>query len=289
MRNLIIEKIYAYAQLMRWHRPIGIFLLLWPTWWALWLAGNGHPHPDLLVIFTLGVFIMRSAGCVINDYADRHIDGAVARTRQRPLVTGRVTPKEALGLFFVLILCALLLVLQLNWLTIGLSCIGLLLATGYPFAKRYTYWPQSILALAFSWSIIMVFAAQTNHVPPIAWLLFFANFCWTMAYDTMYAMTDRPDDLMIGVKSTAVLWGKADRLLIGLLQLATLLSLSYMGNLAQLSAGYYSSLIIAAGLAAYQQYLLKDRQPQQCFQAFLNNNWFGATIFIGLLWHFSWV
>jgi len=280
------ERLHQYALLMRLHKPIGILLLLWPMLWALWIAATGHPDTRVLVVFVLGVVLMRSAGCVINDYADRNIDPHVRRTRERPIAAGRVTPREALVLFAVLCLVAFMLVLLMNRLTILLSLIGVLLAATYPFTKRYTHLPQVYLGAAFGWAVPMVFAAQTGAVPAIAWLIFIANVLWATVYDTMYAMVDREDDLRIGVKSTAILFGAADRLLIGLLQVLLMACLAWVGMRAGLGAMYYAGLAAAAVFALYQQYLIRARQPERCFQAFLNNNWFGATVFAGIAAHY---
>ena len=280
------ERLRQYALLMRLHKPIGILLLLWPTLWALWIAAAGHPDTRVLVVFVLGVVLMRSAGCVINDYADRNIDPHVRRTRERPIAAGRVTPREALALFAVLCLVAFMLVLLMNRLTILLSLIGVLLAATYPFTKRYTHLPQVYLGVAFGWAVPMVFAAQTGAVPAVAWLIFIANVLWATVYDTMYAMVDREDDLRIGVKSTAILFGAADRLLIGLLQVLLMACLAWVGMWAGLGAMYYAGLAAAAAFALYQQYLIRARQPERCFQAFLNNNWFGATVFAGIAAHY---
>lgn len=272
-----------YGLLMRVDRPIGTFLLLWPTLWALWLAGAGRPAPRLVVIFGLGVFLMRSAGCVINDYADRHFDPHVSRTRERPLAAGRLRPVEALVLFGLLCIAAFGLVLLTNPLTIKLSLVGVLLAASYPFTKRVTHLPQFYLGAAFSWAIPMAFSAQTGGLPPLAWWLVAANLCWVMAYDSMYAMVDRPDDLKIGVKSSAILFGRHDRLIIGLFQLATLLLLAWCGLMAGRGVYYFGGLAAAAGFALYQQWLIRDREPPLCFRAFLNNAWFGAAVFVGLV------
>ena len=280
--NIPREQWLQYAYLMRLHRPIGILLLLWPTLWALWIAAEGWPDPLVLFVFVAGVTLMRSAGCVINDYADRDFDPHVARTRERPLATGKVSPREALGLFTVLCLIAFLLVLLMNPLTIALSLVGALLAASYPFMKRYTHLPQVYLGAAFGWAIIMAFAAQTGEVPRLAWLLFIANVIWATVYDTQYGMVDREDDLKIGVKSTAILFGTADRLIIGILQLVLLLALVLVGVNAELGIYYYFALLAGAALLLYQQFLIREREPARCFQAFLNNNWFGALVFAGI-------
>lgn len=275
------QRLRSYAVLMRLHRPIGILLLLWPTLWALWIAGGGAPDAVIVAIFIAGVVLMRSAGCVINDYADRDFDAHVARTRERPLAQGRVTPREALALFTVLALIAFCLVLQLNRTTVALSFAALALAVAYPFMKRFTHWPQAFLGVAFGWGIPMAFAAQTGAVPAVAWNVFAANVAWTIAYDTAYAMADRADDVKIGVKSTAILFGRYDRVAIALLHAAALVLLLAAGAHAGLGTLYYVGLAGAAGNAAYQQYLLRSRTPADCMQAFLSNNWFGASVFVG--------
>jgi len=277
----------AYLQLMRLDRPIGTLLLLWPTYWALWLAADGLPSLKNFIIFTLGVFLMRAAGCVINDYADRNFDGHVKRTRQRPFAAGKVTEKEALLLFAVLVTISFILVLFTNRLTILLSVGGLVLASIYPFMKRHTHLPQVVLGAAFSWGIPMAYAAEAGALSEVAWLLFTANLIWTVAYDTMYAMVDRDDDLKIGVKSTAILFGDADRLIIGGLQLLTLVILGLVGSRADLGYFYFVSIGVMALFFIYQQRLIRDRQRDPCFKAFLNNNWAGLSIFIGLLLHYS--
>lgn len=277
------EKLRQYAYLMRLHKPIGIFLLLWPTAWALWIAGDGYPDPLVVLVFAAGVVLMRSAGCVINDYADRDFDPHVARTRDRPIAAGRVKPREALVLFAVLCLAAFALVLLMNSLTIWLSLGGALLAAAYPFMKRYTHLPQVFLGAAFGWAVPMAFAAQTGSVPKEAWLLFVATVLWATAYDTLYGMVDREDDLKIGVKSTAILFGDADRLIVGIIQLLFLLALVLAGQVAGLGGYYYFGLLVATGLLLYQQYLVRERDPAACFQAFLNNNWVGMAVFGGIV------
>ena len=280
------DRLIQYAHLMRLHRPIGIFLLLWPTLWALWIAAGGHP--DLLVVFVFvsGVVLMRSAGCVINDYADREFDPHVERSRDRPIAAGRVKPKEALVLFVVLCLGAFALVLLMNRLTIYLSLAGVVLAASYPFMKRYTHLPQVYLGAAFGWAVPMAFAAQTGSVPKVAWLLFVATVLWATVYDTMYGMVDRDDDIKIGVKSTAVLFGEADRMIIAIIQLLFIAALLLVGQAAALGGYYYFGVLLAAALSIYQQYLIRNREPQYCFQAFLNNNWLGAAVFSGLVLHY---
>ena len=273
----------AYAQLMRFHRPIGILLLLWPTYWAMWLAAEGFPHWHVWLIFTLGVVVMRAAGCVINDYADRHIDGHVKRTKDRPLVSGQLTPTTALVIFCLLIAIAFILVLLTNTLTILLSLGALLLAACYPFMKRYTHLPQVVLGAAFSWSIPMAFAAQNNALDPAIWLVYITNLCWVVAYDTFYSMVDRDDDLKIGVKSTAILFAENDRVITASLQVLTVLGWLMMANQFELGEWYYGGVLVAAGLFCYQQWLIRSREPAQCFAAFTNNHWVGLSIFIGIV------
>jgi len=271
-----------YFHLMRLDRPIGILLLLWPTYWSLWLAAGGIPSLRNLIIFTLGCVLMRSAGCVINDVADRKIDGQVKRTRQRPLVTGLVSTTEALLLFAALCVFALMLVLMTNSLTIKLSFGGLFLAIIYPFMKRVTHMPQVVLGAAFAWSVPMAFAAESGELNQSIWLLYLAVVLWAVIYDTFYAMIDRDDDLKIGVKSTAILFGDADRKITGFLQGLFLLTLVLAGRKFELGMYYYTSLCVAALLFFYQQWLIKDRLPDNCFKAFLNNNYVGLVIFIGI-------
>ncbi|EKO3501546.1 4-hydroxybenzoate octaprenyltransferase [Vibrio fluvialis] len=279
---MIAAKARAYWQLTRMDRPIGSLLLLWPTIWALILAARGMPDLKVLAVFVIGVFAMRSAGCVINDFADRKVDGHVKRTAQRPLPAGKVTAREAFTLFLVLSLLSFLLVLTMNPLTIKLSFAGLVLAFIYPFMKRYTHLPQFFLGLAFSWSIPMAWAAQAGELPLVAWYLFVINVLWTVAYDTQYAMVDRDDDLLIGVKSTAILFGRFDKLIIGMLQLLTVAMLIALGYSYQLGASYYWGLLAASGLFVYQQHLIRHRERMPCFQAFLNNNYVGMAIAVGL-------
>lgn len=275
-------KFQVLLQLIRFDKPIGTLLLLWPTLWALWIAAGGVPDLDLLLIFTAGTFLMRSAGCVINDLADRHWDGDVSRTRTRPLVTGAVTVGEASAVFLALLGTAFVLVLFTNRLTLLLSVAAVALASTYPFMKRYTHLPQLVLGAAFSWGIPMAFAAQRDALPPALWLLYFANLAWTMAYDTKYAMVDREDDLVVGIKSTAILFGRHDRLVIALLQLAFLGLLASAGLAFGLGSIYFAGLVLAALLCVYHQYLIRDRDPNACFRAFLHNNWIGATVFIAI-------
>ena len=276
------ERIVQYALLMRVHKPIGSLLLLWPTLWALWIAGAGEPDPGVVLVFVAGVFVMRSAGCVINDYADRRIDPYVRRTKDRPVASGRVKPREALVLFAVLCLAGLGLVLTLNGLTVALSFAGAALAASYPFMKRWTHLPQIHLGVAFGWGIPMAFAALTGGTPPLAWLLLAGVVAWAVAYDTMYAMADREDDLRIGVKSTAILFGSADRAFVGASQLAVLAVLVLAGREAGLGVFYNAAVAMGAALFLYQQRLIRDREPAACFDAFLNNNWVGALVFAGI-------
>lgn len=276
------DRLTQYALLMRINKPIGVLLLMWPTLWALWMAAGGVPDWGVLVVFVLGVELMRAAGCIINDFADRRIDPLVTRTRTRPLATGRVSVIEALTLFVVLCLVSFALVLTMNCLTVLLVIPGLLLAACYPFSKRYTHFPQAILGMAFGWGIPMAFAAQTGAVPPLAWLLFLTNIFWSMAYDTFYAMADRADDLKIGVKSTAVLFGDWDRAITAVLQVLVLACLWLAGRVAGLGVIYGLGLLAALAIGAYEQYLIRERDPQACFRAFLNNTWFGAAVFVGI-------
>lgn len=277
------SKLLALLRLIRWDRPIGTLLLLWPTLWALWIAAEGLPDIKLLLIFSLGTVLMRSAGCIINDLADRNLDGSVERTQNRPLVTGDVTVVEALAFFVVLCLLAFGLVLMTNLLTILLSVPALILASCYPLMKRYTHLPQVVLGLAFSWSIPMAFAAQQGSLPPALWLLFTGNVLWTVVYDTKYAMVDRRNDLEIGIKSTAILFGESDRSVIAVLQVLCLAALVLAGREFGLGWPYYLSLLVAAGLFAYHLYLIRERDEAACFKAFLHNNWVGLTVFLGIV------
>lgn len=272
----------AWCRLMRIDKPIGSLLLLWPTLWALWLAGRGAPSVGVLVVFILGVFLMRAAGCVINDFADRKIDGHVKRTASRPLPSGTISEKEAKILFVLLVAAAFGLVLTLNTMTILLSVAGLALAWVYPFMKRVTHLPQLILGAAFGWSIPMGYAAVSESLPLPCWLLFAVNILWTVAYDTQYAMVDRDDDIRIGVKSTAILFGRYDKVIIGLLQALTLMLLVWLGWQLRLNGVYYAALVVAGGLFAYQQLLIVERDRQACFKAFLNNNLVGMVIYLGI-------
>jgi len=277
------QRTSAFIRLMRLDRPIGTWLLMWPTLWALWFAAEGTPDLKVLVIFVLGVIFMRAAGCVINDYADRNFDGHVERTTQRPLATGEVSSKEALVLFALLCSLAFLLVLFTNPLTLLLTPAGLALAACYPFMKRYTHFPQVVLGAAFSWAIPMAFAAQAGSLPPALWLIFAANLVWTVAYDTAYAMEDRPDDLKIGIKSTAVFFGDYDRLAIGCLQLATLVLLTLAGFAFARGAFFFIGLALMAGLFIWQQWLIRERKRGPCLEAFLNNHYAGMLVFLGLV------
>lgn len=275
------QRLVTYARLMRLDKPIGILLLLWPTYWALWLAAEGIPSFKNFVIFTLGVALMRSAGCVINDFADRKVDAHVKRTQHRPIATGLVSPKEALVLFVVLCLIAFGLVLLTNTLTVQLSFIALALAACYPFMKRYTHLPQVVLGAAYGFGIPMAFAAEAGELNKGVWLLFIANVLWTVAYDTFYAMVDRDDDLKIGVKSTAVLFGEQDRFMTAMLQVLTLYTLYLAGRQFELGGYYLVGLAVAAGFFIYQQWLIRYRVREACFRAFLNNTWPGLAIFLG--------
>ena len=287
MFALTSKNLNHYFALMRIDRPIGTYLVMWPALWSLWLAAKGVPDIRLLLVFISGAFLMRSAGCVINDFADRHIDGHVQRTQHRPLATAVITSKEALQLFILLCLSAAVLLLFTNALTASYAVLAFLLATLYPFTKRFTQLPQVILGMAFSCSIPMAFAAQTNNVPLVALALYFAVISWVVAYDTFYAMVDREDDIKINVKSTAILFGRHDRIITALLQLIFLALLILIGHQQALGTIYFSSLLIISGLFLYQQYLIKDRNPATCFKAFLNNNFVGMAVFIGIAADFA--
>lgn len=275
-------KLLAYAKLARLHRPIGIYLVLWPTLWALWLAAEGIPSTPNLIIFVIGVVLMRSAGCVINDYADRKVDGHVERTKDRPIVTGEVKEKEALILFATLVALSFVLVLFTNQFTILLSFGAVFLAMCYPFMKRYTHMPQAVLGAAFAWAVPMAFAAEVNAIEAKVWLVYTAVVVWTVMYDTLYAMVDREDDLKIGVKSTAILFGEQDRMMIGCLQFMCIFALGLVGQRYELGAIYKVSLLAATALFVYQQYLIAERKPEGCFKAFLNNNYVGMVVFVGI-------
>ena len=278
----LISQARQYAHLMRLDKPIGIWLLLWPTLWGLWIAAEGQPDPKIFLVFVLGVITMRSAGCVINDFADRKIDPRVARTEARPLAAGTVAPVEALILFFALGLIAIALVLTLDPLTRMLAVVGAVLTVIYPFMKRFFSAPQLILGAAFGWGIPMAFAAQTGSIPRLAWLMWLTVIIWAVIYDTMYAMADRADDLKVGIKSTAILFGSADVFIVTLLQITLVLALALMGAAAQLGSWFLGFLAIAAGLLVFQHMLIKNRRPEQCFRAFMTHHYFGATIFAGI-------
>lgn len=285
--STIFYKLRQYALLVRLHRPIGIFLLLWPMLWALWIAAHGVPNLDVLCVFIVGVILMRSAGCAINDFADRDIDPQVSRTRDRPLARGTIAPCEALTVFIALILLAFALVCLTNTLTVWMSLVGAALAASYPFMKRVHSLPQLHLGAAFGWAAPMAFTGQTGKPPPLTgWLIFIAAMLWATVYDTMYAMADREDDLKLGVKSAAILFGGADRAIIALLQMLLLLDLIVIGRYAGLDLWYYLGLSLAAAMAFYQQILISKRDPQDCFHAFLNNNYFGLCVFAGIAAHY---
>ncbi len=277
------ERLGHYWRLIRADRPIGIYLLLWPALWALWIAGDGQPTAWVVVIFVLGTVLMRSAGCAINDYADRDFDGRVARTCERPLATGAITPREALAVFAVLSLLAFGLVLTLNALTIANSFVALALAALYPFTKRFTHMPQVVLGAAFGWAVPMAFTALQDGIPAVAWVLFGATVLWALIYDTMYAMVDRDDDLKVGIKSTAILFGRHDRAIIGALQVLMLILLWWVGELSGRGVYYHVGLLLAAGWFGYQQWLIRARDPAACLRAFLNNHYLGMTLYLALL------
>ncbi len=283
----IINQLRNYVQLMRLDKPVGILLLLWPTLWALWLAGEGHPDGGLFIVFVLGVIVMRSAGCVLNDFADRNFDPYVERTRTRPIASGAVAPMEALTLFVALALVAIGLAAMLNPQAQLLAIIAAALTVIYPFIKRFVSVPQFVLGAAFGWAVPMAFAAQTGTTSQLAWLVFGTALIWAVIYDTFYAMVDRADDLKVGVKSTAILFGDADLFIIGGLQLLMLLALVFIGNRAELGGWYYASLVLAAMLMCYHQWLARDRQPAGCFRAFLLNHHIGMVIFIGIVLHYT--
>jgi len=283
----IVSQLRNYGKLMRVDKPVGVWLLLWPTLWALWIAGEGAPNQGLFVVFVLGVFIMRSAGCVLNDFADRKIDPYVERTRSRPLATGAVAPLEALALFAALSLVAIGLASMLNKQAQLLAVVGAVLTVIYPFIKRYLSIPQFVLGAAFGWAIPMAFAAQTGGTSELAWLLFGIAVVWAVIYDTFYAMVDRNDDVKIGVKSTAVLFGEVDLFVIAGLQLLMLLGLVFVGFRADLGLWYYLSVAVAAGMMAWHLWLARDRQPAGCFKAFLKNHLIGMVIFIGIVLHYT--
>jgi len=277
----------AYWRLMRFDKPIGILLLLWPTWWALLIAGQGRPTIKNALIFTAGVVLMRAAGCVMNDIADRDFDPHVERTRNRPLASGELNLTQALGLFLTLMSVAFLLVLMTNALTVKLAVAGAVLASSYPFFKRFTHIPQVVLGIAFAWGIPMAFAAETNSVPAVAWWLLVINTLWSVIYDTLYAMVDREDDLAVGIKSTAILFGRYDILITGILMLVMIVLLVALGLVMQFQWSWYAGVVISATLFARQLFSVRTRDTECCFKAFLNNNWVGIVIFMGLLLHYA--
>lgn len=283
MATELANQARQYAMLMRLDKPIGIWLLLWPMLWGLWIAGEGHPEPRIFLVFVIGVIVTRSAGCVINDFADRNFDNQVSRTQDRPLASGTVTPAEAIVLFIALGLIAIALVLTLDPLTQALAVIAAILTILYPFMKRLIAAPQLILGAAFGWSIPMAFAAQTGEIPRLAWLIWLAVIVWAVIYDTIYAMVDREDDLKLGIKSTAILFGSTDVFIITLLQVILMLAFWLIGAAAHLGAWYFAATLIAGLLFAYQYLLIRRRQPDPCFRAFMNNNFVGAAIFVGIL------
>ncbi|QOJ23384.1 MAG: 4-hydroxybenzoate octaprenyltransferase [Gammaproteobacteria bacterium] len=283
----VADRIKTYAQLMRLDKPIGILLLLWPMLWGLWFAAQGFPDGLILVIFVLGTVLMRSAGCVINDFADRKIDSHVERTKNRPMAAGRVSSKEALWLAAGLSICAFLLVLPLNQLTILLSVPALFLAGTYPFTKRFFAMPQAYLGIAFSFGIPMAFAAQTGSLPSIIWILMLANLFWVIAYDTAYAIVDKPDDLKIGIKTSAITFGQFDVLGVMVCHACFLAIMLLIGQLQQMNLAYYAGLITASGLIAYQYKLIRNRDRALCFKAFLHNNWVGMAVFAGIVLDFA--
>lgn len=281
--SLVVDRLQQYWLLARFDKPIGILILLWPALWALWVASDGKPDLFVLFIICSGVVLMRAAGCVINDYADRDFDPHVERTRQRPIAAGKVSPKEALIVFVVLCLTAFVLVLQLNFMTIMLSFIAAFLAASYPFMKRYTQLPQAYLGIAFGFAVPMSFSAQINEIPTVAWIMYLTVMLWALVYDTMYAMVDKEDDLKIGVKSTAILFGDKDREIMAILQLIIIALLVVIGQMQQLGAFYYAGVVVAFLLSVYQQKLIFNRDKNLCFKAFLNSNYFGLAIFVGLV------
>jgi 4-hydroxybenzoate polyprenyltransferase len=287
-KTALTNRLKQYWLLCRFDKPIGILILLWPALWALWVASAGRPDKLVFLVICAGVVLMRAAGCVINDYADRDIDPHVARTQQRPIAAGKVKPKEALVLFVVLSLIAFALVLLLNMYTILLSFVAAFLAASYPFMKRYTHLPQAYLGIAFGFAVPMAFTAQTNTIPMVAWVMYLAVMLWALVYDTMYAMVDKEDDLKIGVKSTAILFGQRDREIMALLQLIIMGLLIWVGYSQQLGAFYYTGLLAGGALFVYQQKLIFHRRKEDCFKAFLNSNWFGLVVLIGLLLNY-WV
>jgi 4-hydroxybenzoate polyprenyltransferase len=284
---LILEHYSKYARLMRLHRPIGIWLLLWPTLWALWIASAGRPDGKVFLIFVLGTIVVRSAGCIINDFADRKLDPHVRRTADRPLAAGEIAPAEALILFAALMLIALGLVMTLSRLTVWVAVGGAAVTVVYPFMKRFMSAPQFVLGIAFGWGVPMAYAAEVGNIPRIGWLLFLAAIIWVIVYDTEYAMVDREDDLRIGVRSTAILFGDMDRVFVAGLHVLLFLSLLLVGKGAELGRWYFGGLGIAFLFALYQWYLIRDRDPARCFRAFLNNAWLGGAVFLGIVLDFT--
>ena len=287
LSNSRFRRLPDFIQLCRLDRPIGIYLLMWPALWALWIASDGQPSGQHLVIFILGVVLTRTGGCVINDYADRDLDGAINRTKNRPLATGRISPKEALAVAAVIGLLCFGLVLCINTTTVFWSFGALALACTYPYMKRHTFFPQAVLGAAFAWSIPMAFSATTESVPAIAWLIYGATVLWTIAYDTLYAMVDREDDIKIGIRSTAILFGDADLMIIAILEMMTALALCLLGDQLNFGAWYFSSLIVACLLWGWQLWQCRGRDSEHCFNAFLHNHWVGATIFAGIFLHYN--
>lgn len=285
--NRRYPRLKHFVALTRLDRPIGTYLLLWPTLCALWIAAEGWPGWHLFMVFTLGTLLTRSAGCIVNDLADIRFDGRVKRTRDRPLVTGRVDPMEAVGLACTILFICLLLVLTTNWYTVMLSVLAVVIATIYPLMKRYTYLPQAVLGIAFSMGIPMAFTAVNNEISNVAWLLLIANLLWVVAYDTEYAMVDRDDDVRLGIKSTAILFADLDRPMIAILQVSTLVTLMLIPRQIDMSYWYYLGLCLAAALFIYQHYLIRNRSRDGCFEAFLNNHWVGLSLFIGIVLHYS--
>lgn len=287
LTSAFITQLRNYTELTRLNKPIGIWLLLWPTLWALWLAGEGHPDPGIFTVFVVGVIVMRSAGCVLNDFADRNIDPYVERTRARPIASGAVAPAEALTLFVALSLIAVGLAAMLNRPAQVLAVIAAGLTVVYPFIKRFVSIPQFVLGAAFGWAVPMAFAAQTGEAMQLGWLVFGTALVWAVIYDTFYAMVDRADDLKVGVKSTAILFGDADLFVIGGLQLLMLTALVFVGDMAELGFWYYASVAVAAIFMVYHQWLARDRKPAGCFAAFLNNHYIGMSVFIGIVLHYT--
>lgn len=284
--QFLLGRLRQYARLVRLDKPIGIYLLLWPALWAVWIAAEGRPKWVVVIIMLLGATTMRSAGCAINDFADRNIDAHIKRTQDRPLATGAISPREAFGVFIFLALTSFGLVLLLNPLSVKLAYIGALLVSIYPFVKRYTYMPQAFLGITFGWAVPIAYAAQAGELTRVTWLLYIITALWILAFDTIYAMVDREDDLKMGVKSTAILFGEADVSIIMTIQGLVLLTLAMLGYQLHFSLWYFAGVLAAAVFAVYQYFLIRRREPDQCFKAFLNNNYFGMAIFIGLLLHY---